>query len=154
MLSQHRQLITRLVSGLSSEQLTWTPPAASNNILWNLGHIIAVQQLLHYRLAGLEPLAPKELIAQCKPGSSPSEWTQSPDPDELKVLLLELPERFEKDYAAGRFSTYSPYTTSTGVTLSSIDDAVAFNHFHEGLHAGIILSYKKQQGVSALLADA
>ena len=47
------------------------------------------------------------------------------------------------DFAAGRFVEYSPYTTSTGLKLATLSQADAFNHFHEGIHLGIILSIRK-----------
>ena len=49
----------------------------------------------------------------------------------------------QEDYAKGLFKDYTEYTTSANVTLSSVDDAIIFNVYHEGLHLGAILSLLK-----------
>ena len=49
----------------------------------------------------------------------------------------------QEDYGKGLFKGYTEYTTSANVTLSSVDDAIIFNVYHEGLHLGAILSLMK-----------
>jgi len=49
----------------------------------------------------------------------------------------------EKDHAAGKFKSFQPYKTSAGVPLNDVEDAIAFNHFHEGIHLGYILALRK-----------
>ena len=62
---------------------------------------------------------------------------------EVRDLLLSLPDRTEADVRAGRFETYREYRTTPGVVLASVDDAVRFNLYHEGLHLGAILALRK-----------
>lgn len=119
------------------------PPPFRNNLLWNYGHIIVVQQLLHYARAGLELHIPDDLVAKCRPGTSPADWQRAPDVAMLHDLALRLPEQLEHDLTAGRFANYDPYTTRTGAILTTIEGALAFNLFHEGLHVGIMLSIAK-----------
>jgi hypothetical protein len=61
----------------------------------------------------------------------------------LHDLALRLPQQLEHDLAAGCFVNYDPYTTRTGMTINTIEDALAFNLFHEGLHVGAMLSIAK-----------
>ena len=135
---QNRGRIRRAVEGLSAEELTWIPPGFRNNILWNLGHIVAIQQIFHYRLAG-QPLRVSEvLVANFKTGSSPADWRETPDAAEAIGLLEELGVALEEDYRAGRLGSYQPYTTASGIHVADIESAIAFNTFHEGMHLGII----------------
>ena len=54
-----------------------------------------------------------------------------------------LPDTLEEDFEAGIFENYKEYPTSTGYVLSSIENAISFNNFHEGIHYGIIRALKK-----------
>ena len=49
----------------------------------------------------------------------------------------------EVDYNARAFKNYKEYTVSTGSTLISVDEALVFNNFHEGIHLGYILALIK-----------
>jgi hypothetical protein len=138
-----RQLARGVIEGHNPDQQRTVPPPFTNNLLWNYGHIIVVQQLLHYARAGLELHISDNLVAQCRPGTSPADWDTPPDVTMLHELAVSLPEQLEQDLTAGLFENYDPYTTRTGVTLSNIHDAIAFNLFHEGLHIGVMLSLAK-----------
>lgn len=143
MLKTERQLILRGIENLSDEQLLKIPEGSKNNILWNLGHIIVTQQVLHYTLSRLEMRIPKELASIFRTGTSPSVWKETPNISEIKSLLLELPDKLLEDFNNGLFKEFRPYKTSTGVQLNSFEDAITFNHFHEGTHTGIILGLIK-----------
>jgi hypothetical protein len=143
MLKTERQLILRGIENLSDEQLLKIAEGSKNNILWNLGHIIVTQQVLHYTLSRLEMKIPKELASIFRTGTSPSVWKETPNISEIKSLLLELPDKLLEDFNNGLFKEFRPYKTSTGVQLNSFEDAITFNHFHEGTHTGIILGLIK-----------
>ncbi|MFN2136042.1 MAG: DinB family protein [Candidatus Promineifilaceae bacterium] len=139
---QDRQLIRAALIGLSEDAYLQIPPGYDNNIAWNLGHIVVTQQALHYRLCGLPTVTTREDIAMFKTGSSPADWREVPDISRLLVLLEETAPQLQADYDAGRLASFKPYTTSTGIALSSIEDALSFNNFHEGLHLGAILALR------------
>jgi hypothetical protein len=145
-LREIRGFILRLVDGLSPEQLETVPPGASNSILWNLGHLAVTQQLLHYKLSGLPMYLPDEVVDGFRKGTSPADWNGAPPAGigQVREWLVELPERLAEDHAAGRFESFQEYPTSAGITLHSLDEALAFNNFHEGLHGGFIMRLKKQ----------
>ena len=48
-----------------------------------------------------------------------------------------------KDFDADLFSDYTPYTTSFGLDLKNIQDAIIFNNMHETLHYGYIMAQKR-----------
>ena len=139
---QDRQLIQQALAGLSEEAYFNMPQGFDNNIAWNLGHIIVTQQALHYRLSGQPTVTTREDTAMFKTGTSPADWSRRPDTTRLLALLVETRPKLQDDYAAGLFADFRPYTTSTGVVLQTIEDALAFNNFHEGLHLGAILALR------------
>ncbi|HET6569113.1 MAG TPA: DinB family protein [Rhodothermales bacterium] len=143
MLRQVRAVVKRNIADLSDEQLLVIPEGFRNNILWNVGHLVVTQQTLLYRLSGQEMYVGSDLVDRFRKGTSPADWTETPDADRLKALLTELPERLPEDYANGRFANFQEYQTSTGPLLQDIGDGIAFNNFHEGLHLGVIQSMKK-----------
>ena len=144
LLKKERELIFSLIDNLSDEQLLIIPSGYKNNILWNIGHILITQQSLHYFLSRLEMYISREMMQTFRTGTSPTDWKTQPDIDEIKKLFLELPVKLAEDYEKGIFKDYRPYKTSVGVSLENFEEALAFNHFHEGTHTGIILGIMKQ----------
>ena len=142
-LRKSRDLVLKELEGLTLEQIHTIPTGFKNNIAWNLAHIVITQQLLHYKLSGLNCLCPDDLIDAHKKGTSPTKTFTEEEFEEVKELLIGLPDTLEEDFEAGIFETYNEYPTSTGFVLSSIENAIAFNNFHEGIHYGVIRSIKK-----------
>ena len=142
LLVQDRRLIREAVAGLPDEAWFVIPRGFDNNIAWNVGHILVTQQALHYRLSGLPTATTKADSAMFKSGTSPAGWSQEPEPDRLLALLDETAVRLEQDFEAGVFTRFLPYTTGTGIQLQCLEDALAFNNFHEGLHLGSILALR------------
>jgi len=142
-LIQNRNYLSVLVSGLDEKQMSFIPEGFKTNILWNLGHILVTQQTLHYTLAAKRVQMPPPLRKFFQKDSSPKEWTKAPDTEHVKSLILELPKKLQEEYNSGTFSEYQEYITETGFRLTSIEDAIDFNNFHEGYHMGIIHSFIK-----------
>ncbi len=142
-LRKSRDLVLKELEGLTLEQIHTIPAGFNNNIAWNVAHLVVTQQVLHYKLSGLNCLCPDDLIDAHKKGTSPTKTFTEEEFDEVKELLMGLPDTLQEDFEAGIFENYTEYPTSTGFVLSSIDNAIAFNNFHEGIHYGIIRSIKK-----------
>ncbi|QNM85469.1 DinB family protein [Polaribacter pectinis] len=142
-LRKSRALTLKTIEGLTLEQLNKIPEGFKNNIAWNIAHLVVTQQLLHYKLSGLNCLCPDELIETHRKGTFPTKDFTQEEFDEVLDLFAGLPDTLEEDYEAGIFKEYQEYPTSTGVDIDSMDMAIPFNNFHEGLHVGIIFSIKK-----------
>jgi hypothetical protein len=142
-LQQTRSILLNAVAGLSEEQLLFIPEGFRNNILWNLGHVIVTQQLLNYGSSGNEMYVSDDMVSLYRRGTSPAEWGSTPQVADLLTLIKTLPEKLEEDYKAGLFTHYNDFTTSLGVRIGSIEDAISYNNFHEGLHMGVMVSMKK-----------
>ncbi|QTD38996.1 DinB family protein [Polaribacter batillariae] len=142
-LRKSRALTLKTIEGLTLEQLHKIPEGFKNNIVWNIAHLVVTQQLLHYKLSGLNCLCPDELIETHRKGTFPTKNFTQEEFNEVLELFTGLPDTLEEDYEAGIFENYKEYTTSTGVVLDAMDMAIPFNNYHEGLHVGIIFSIKK-----------
>ena len=142
-LRKSRELVLKRVEGLSIDQLHKIPEGFKNNIAWNVAHLVVTQQLLHYKLSGLDGLVSDDLIEKYRKGTAPSEEFTQEEFDEVKDLLAGLPDTLEEDYNEGIFKEYREYPTSTGFVLTNIDTAIKFNNFHEALHLGTIMALTK-----------
>ncbi|MDJ0756287.1 MAG: DinB family protein [Ardenticatenaceae bacterium] len=142
MLHQTRRLTYVAVGRLSPEQWYKIPPNFDNNIAWNIGHVLYVTGSLIYRLSGLANGLPDDFQTLYKPGSSPADWVEEPDIKQLKGLLKSQATQLAEDVDAGVFKHFQPYKTTTGFQLDTLEEAIVFNNFHEGLHLGAILAIK------------
>lgn len=127
----------------SLEQLNTIPKGFKNNLIWNIGHVIVVQQALVYKSSGLTGYVSADLFNLFKPGTIPTGYTTQNDIIELKDLLISIVEKTRIDYSNGIFSNFEKRTISTGFELETIEDAIAFNNYHEGMHMGYLMSIKK-----------
>ena len=142
-LRKARALTLKELEGLTLDEIHKIPEGFKNNIAWNVAHLVVTQQLLNYKMSGLNCLCPDDLIEAHKKGTSPTKIFTEEEFDEVKELLMGLPDTLEEDFNAGIFEDFTEYTTSTGFVLDSIETAIVFNNFHEGIHYGIIRSIKK-----------
>ena len=142
-LRKSRALLLKELEGLTLEQIHTIPTGFKNNIAWNVAHLVVTQQLLHYKLSGLNCLCPDDLIEAHKKGTSATKTFTEEEFEEVKELLAGLPDTLEEDFEAGIFENYNEYPTSTGIVLNSMEIAIPFNNFHEGIHYGIVRSIKK-----------
>jgi len=133
----------RLAEGLTNEQLNKIPENFNNNIAWNLGHLVATQQLLCYALSGNETKVSSDFINKFRKGSKPEDNVSKEEMTYIKTQLFELIDSTKADLANGVFKSYKTYPTSFGVTLESIEDAIQFNNLHESMHLGAIIMLKK-----------
>jgi hypothetical protein len=138
-----RQNILNLIEDLSVEQLNTIPVGFNNNIVWQLGHVLATQQLLTYGLSDNDVLVTENIIEEFRKGTTPDAPYLEDDIEEIKSIFLEVIDRTQDDFEEKFFESFNAYETSYGVSLGSIEEALVFNNVHEGLHLGIIMSMKK-----------
>lgn len=139
-----RELLQKFIDSHTLEQLNRIPEGFKNNIIWNIGHVVVTQQLLAYKLSGLEMMVTDDMVAKYQKGSAPKENVSQEEVDTIKSLLFSTINKTQKDLENGLFQNYMEYTVSTAnFTLKSIEDGMQFNNFHEGIHVGIILQLRK-----------
>ena len=133
-----------LFNDFSVQQLNKVPEDFNNNIVWNIGHVIAIQQVLIYKRCGLDMNISDDFYQLYKSGSKPERLITASEIDELKSLLESTIISTQEDYKKGIFKTYDGLTTSTRFEINSIDTAFQFNNYHEGLHLGAINGLKNK----------
>ena len=140
---KNRVLFQGFLDKLSLEELNKVPKGFRNNIIWNIAHCIVTQQLLIYKLSGLEGVLSDKMISEYRKGTKTERNLSQSEVDEIRNLLFIPLDQTEVDYNARAFKNYKEYTVSTGSTLTSVDEALVFNNFHEGIHLGYILALIK-----------
>ena len=78
-----------------------------------------------------------------KPGTAPTEFVDENEVEQIKSLLITSLDSLEDDIHKNLFKNYPLWTNRYGVDIASIDDALQFSMFHEGLHSGTIMAVKR-----------
>ena len=138
-----RKMIAPFLENYTLEQLNAIPEGFSNNLIWNIAHVIVTQQLLVYKLSGLAMNISDEMVEKYRKGTKPEHQATQAEVDEIKSLLFRTIDQTAVDIDAKIFENFTEYPTSTGFVLKSAEDAMVFNNFHEGLHIGILISIRK-----------
>lgn len=141
--STSRTIVSKFPENYTLEQLNKIPQGYSNNLIWNIAHIIVTQQLLVYKFSGLPMLVSDELVEKYKKGTKPEQDATQAEVEEIRSLLFSTVEKIKEDFEKGVFKNYTEYPTSTGFVLKNVDGAISFNNFHEALHIGIMMSLRK-----------
>jgi len=139
----NRKVYLKFLESYSIAQLNFIPEGLSNNLIWNIGHVVVVQQVLVYKLSGLPMIVSEDLFEKYRNGSQPNPNVSEVEINEIRQLLADSVVKTKEDYASGAFKNYKEYTTSTGFHLESAHDAIVFNNYHEGMHLGFMLKIKK-----------
>jgi hypothetical protein len=140
-LKNTRAIFNKIIETHTLEDLNKIPKGFNNNIIWNIGHIVVTEQLLAYKLSGLETSLSDTLINNYRKDSKPLGDVTQDEVNEIKDLLFSTIEKTQTDYNNGVFKNYNAYTVSTtGNTLTNIDEALQFVLTHEGIHYGYILA--------------
>ncbi|HEY5370020.1 MAG TPA: DinB family protein [Hanamia sp.] len=140
-----RKFLLNLIDGISIEKLNEIPTGFNNNLAWNFGHVIATQQILCYRNAGVKPVIEEEIIDKYKKGTRPDGFIEEKEFKILRQYLLETIDQFENDATTNLFENYNAYVLMSypGVTLKNVNDAAKFVTFHDGLHVGYSMALKR-----------
>ncbi|WP_024482618.1 DinB family protein [Cellulophaga baltica] len=142
---QNRKILYKFLKDTPREQLLKIPEGFRNNIWWNIAHVVVTQQVLIYKLSGVPMRVSDELVEKFRKGSVPDGNATDEEIDLISGFLFSTVEWMQQDYDKGVFKSFAAYTTSVNITLSKVEDAIAFNVYHEGLHMGAILALLKVQ---------
>jgi hypothetical protein len=142
-LRKTRSNLLEQIKDLNNEQFNQVPEGFNNNIIWNLGHVIATQQGMSYRRAGLPTIITDEFWEKYRTGSKPDGLAGEKDIAEIRDLLFTTLVQFENDYDKKIFGNYTTWSTRSGVEITCIEDSLRFLPYHEGLHSGTIIAMKK-----------
>lgn len=140
---KNRNILDGFLNQFSLDKLNKIPDGFSNNLIWNITHVIVTQQLLVYGNSQLPMLVSDEMVAKYRKGTKAEHDVNQEEVNEIRSLLFSTLEKTQDDYFNGHFKNYIEYTVSTKSTLTNVEEALEFNNFHEGIHLGYILALKK-----------
>jgi hypothetical protein len=138
-----RKALSHFLNTIPLDKLNKIPEGFNNNIVWNIAHIVVVQQMLAYKLSGLPMLISDEMVAKYMRGSKPVNDVTQSEIDEIQSLLFQTINKTEVDFNDGIFQNFQEFTSLSGFTMRNIEDALAFNYYHEAVHTGMIMSIMK-----------
>jgi hypothetical protein len=102
-------------SGIYFRPVEYNSEGYSNNLIWNIAHIIVVQQMLVYKLSGLPMMISDEMVEKYKKGTKPEDIATQSEVDEIQLLLMETINQTESDLENKIFTNYQEYPTSAGL---------------------------------------
>ena len=141
-----RKAFIKLIDDLTIEGLNKIPDGYNNNIIWNFGHVVVSTQTLCYVRTGvLQDAASIKFNEYYKKDTKPTYTVTEEEVAELKVIALESIEKIKEDYASGKFSNITPFTTATyGVQMNSIEEILITTIGHDNVHQGYAWALKRQ----------
>ena len=97
LLLQTRKNYLAVIEEFSINEVNTIPIGFNNNMIWNIGHIVATMDILFYKLNGLEPHLDAEFIEAYRKGTAPQSFVKAEVIDEIKKNLLAQPELIKED---------------------------------------------------------
>ncbi|MDF9799448.1 hypothetical protein OKW21_004711 [Catalinimonas alkaloidigena] len=138
-----RKNFMMILDAVDEKGLNHIPQGFNNNIIWNFGHMIATQQILCYKLSGLDMHVDKAVIEAYRKGTKPEGMVTGDEIKRLREFAVTTIDQLQKDFDEQRFQEYHEYTTSFGVTLTDIHEGIHFNAMHEALHLGYAMALRR-----------
>lgn len=129
------------------EESLWDiqPENWPNTIRWNAGHVYAeTERFLHDADNDYEITHP-EWMDLFLDGSRPSEWTEEdnvPSKNEIIEALAEQEKRIETYFKDKLNNKADDVRDLNGTLLDTVDSALQFVTWHEGIHLGILKSLR------------
>lgn len=139
----NRRIFLSILENYSLEQLNFIPEGYNNNIFWNIAHSVATMQLLVYSLSDSQWRISKDIVKAYRNGTRPDRTYTQVDVDAVKEIIVSSAKQCELDYKAGYFGEYKGFVTATGFDMKTVEDAIGFNLYHEGIHMGYVLAMRR-----------
>lgn len=132
----NRQKLKEIIEQLPEQKLLHIPAGFSNNVLWQIGHIVVSNQRLIYMRSGLPLHISDTYNNNFKIGSDPKKWTATPDIQEVKDSLITTIDRLKEDLGNKIFKSYEAFKSSGGFMISNHLEALTYANTHEAEHTG------------------
>lgn len=140
---QTRKNVLAIADALTLEEINRIPTGFNNNIAWNLGHLVASQQILCYKLSGLPMHISSDFAGRYGKGSKPEGPLSQENLNEITSNIVDHISTLESDLKENKFTDFNSYQTSYGIRLENISETLQFMKMHEALHLGYIMAQKR-----------
>ena len=131
------------VDGLDDAQLLAVPDGLSNNILWNLGHVLFYESVFIQGQSGAPSRVPESYGDLFKAGTSPADWEAPPDVGEVVERYKTQLNQTIGDFEDGKLDSFKLMKLNENMSLGTLEESLAFHCFHEGVHLGRIGTLKR-----------
>jgi hypothetical protein len=141
-----RLFLLHQLKDLTPTQLNRTPPGFSNNIIWNIGHLICAQQNMSYVRSHLPVIIEDKYFSPYLPGTKPENYVDEKEIEVIKELFISTIDTLQIDLDKNIFNNYSPSVMIPkvyGFEVLNIESALEYLLWHEGYHQGLISSLRK-----------
>ncbi|GLU54723.1 DinB family protein [Dyadobacter frigoris] len=138
---RNRRYILSVVRNLTTEQINDVPRGFNNSIIWNIGHMTAVQLEMYYLMTGNALKVEEKYHVNFRIGTHPF-WVEEAEIAVVKHLYLQAVGQLDEDYRAGLFKNYDALA-SPHPNASALSDITTHFLFHEGLHFNNIMSLRR-----------
>jgi DinB superfamily len=139
-----RAITLQRLESITEDMADIIPNGFNNNIRWNVGHILIVQEQLALNFAGLSPQLSPEFVNFFGNRTSPREWKV--EPPSLQILSDELKKQtaFIKESLGNRLQekAIKPFVR-LGFKMETIGEILTFSLHHEGMHTGVIYAIQR-----------
>ena len=149
-----QQNFVKMLDALDIEQINKIPDGFNNNLIWNYAHIVASLQMLCYFRPGLPIRLDENFVNTYKIGTRPEKFVSREEYETVKLLADKGLDQLKEDYRNGVFKSFNPYTTSSGMSVNSIELATTFVCHHNGIHIGAALAIRRLLTQEKVLAKS
>jgi len=132
------------IDGLSNEQFNEIPKEFSNNIIWNVAHVLVTQKLLIYGLSNNKMNLDEDFITRYRKGSKPLHQVSDDEIEFIKTELFNFMNVFKTDISNQIFKSFRAYPTSYNYEITNFNEALVMVNLHYGLHFSTILKLLKE----------
>src|ERR1700712_316596 len=94
---QPRLKVLEIIENLTIEQVNHMPAGFRNNIIWNLGHMVAAQQGICYKRSGKDIIVSEEFFDTYKPGTKPERFFDVSELETIKELFISTLTQLDTD---------------------------------------------------------
>lgn len=130
-----------LLSKIPEDKWDGQPDGFPNTIRWNAGHVyITAEDFLH-KADHEYKITPPGWVELFIDGTHPSEWNdEAPSPQEIITALKDQRERIYEFFNGKQQNQASEDHVIRTLTLNTVESALQFITWHEGIHLGIMKS--------------
>ncbi|KAA9021621.1 DinB family protein [Niallia endozanthoxylica] len=125
------------VADITEDVADILPEGFSNNIRWNIGHVLVVTEKFLFADKGNLPAQYYEFFA---PGTKPSDWTG--EVPTIAVLVQQLEKQYNRIKDLPN-ETFNEKLAEPLLGNHTVGELAVFSCFHESYHLGQIMAMKR-----------
>ena len=140
-----RKTVLNNTAELTEAQYNTIPKHNNNNVIWNMTHILSIQQLLTYGMTKNPYTIDDSMIFPFKKNTKPETNYAMDFIEKVRNTMLHQVDVLEQRYNEGILNNVPvPFRSSLGIEFDTIEGIIQFNTMHETLHITVINQYLKE----------